>query len=97
LGFHVDVIPGDHGSVKVDKDTTTSTYGWTAPIRIHLPVHLQRSDGDRRLITKLPPMTCLVADIAEDVIIGYDYILPLQGGVAKTRTMNCLHICLSEA
>jgi hypothetical protein len=40
-------------------------------------------------------MRCLVADISEDVIMGFNYILPLQGGFASDDAGNYFKLCTS--
>jgi len=80
LGFYVPDEPDGHGSMAVADGLTTGIYGWTHQLRVRPPTHLAPSDGALALITRLPAMSCLVADISEDVIIGIDYILPLSGG-----------------
>ena len=62
--------------------SNTPIYGWTGDLRVRPPYHLLPSDGSAR-VTALSPMTCLVADISEDMIVGFDYIKPLQGGFAR--------------
>jgi len=80
LGFAVSDTPGGHGTMTVADGSTTLIYGWTTAIWVRPPYHLPCSDGLRPLATSLPPMRCLVADISEDVIVGFDYILPSHGG-----------------
>jgi len=82
LGFAVHESPDGHGTMKVANGASTSIYGWTSAIRVKPPRHLQASDGSRARVTALSPLRCLVADISEDVIVGFDYIIPLQGGFA---------------
>jgi hypothetical protein len=42
-------------------------------------------------------MRCLVADISEDVIMGFNYILPLHGGFATDDAGNYFRLCTSAA
>ena len=82
-GYYDPAEPGGHGSMTVADGTDSHIYGWTGALRVYPPFHLLPSDGSAR-ITALPPMNCLVADISEDVIVGYDYIEPLQGASPGT-------------
>jgi hypothetical protein len=63
--------------------SSTSTYCWTTAVRVSPPYHFTSSSGLRSLVTHLPTMQCLVADISEDVILGFDYILPSHGQFLK--------------
>jgi len=96
LGYYVPDEPeGEHGTMKVADGSTAPIYGWTKAVRVHPPTHLPASDGSGR-ITSLPPMHFLVADISEDVIMGFDYIQPLDGGFAKTVSGNCFRLANSS-
>jgi hypothetical protein len=72
-------------------------YGWTPEIRVRPPTHLRSSDKGQKLVTALPPMRCLVADISEDVIMGFKYIPPLQGGFATDDAGNYFRLAVSSA
>ena len=80
LGCEVPEKPERHGSMTVADGSAAPIYGWTPEIRVRPPTHLKTSDGSQKMITALPTMRCLVADISEDVIMGFNYILPLEGG-----------------
>ena len=79
LGFVFPDNPEGHGTMTVADGSTTLIYGWTSAIRVAPPHHLRSSSGSLPLVTHLASMQCLVADISEDVIIGFDYILPSHG------------------
>ena len=85
LEFYVPDKPDGHGSMAVADGSTTGIYGWTHQLRVRPPIHLAPSNGAVALITELPSIACLVADIPEDVIVGVDYIFPLSGGFATTK------------
>ena len=70
-GYYVPEEPSGHALMTVADGTETPIYGCTGALRVYPPYHLLPSDGSAR-ITALPPMNCLVADISEDVIVGYD-------------------------
>ena len=91
LGYYVPDQAEGHGTMKVADGSSAPIYGWTTAIRVRPPTHLAASDGSGR-ITTLPPMHFLVADISEDVIMGFDYIQPLSGGFAKDATGNCFRL-----
>ena len=79
LGFVFPDNPGGHGTMTVADGSSTLIYSWTTTVRVCPPSHLTSSSGSLPLATHLPFMQCLVADISEDVIIGFDYILPSHG------------------
>jgi len=78
-GYYVPGKPTGHGTMAVADGSTTAIYGWTGNLRVRPPTHLIPSDNSAR-VTALPPMICLVADISEDLIVGFDYIEPMRGG-----------------
>jgi hypothetical protein len=95
-GYYVPEEPSGHGSMSMAYGTETPIYGWTGALRVYSPFHLLPSDGSAR-ITALPPMNCPVADISEDVIVGYNYIEPLQGGFARDGVQRCFRFSISPA
>ena len=60
------------------------------------PTDLADNKGARALITHLPPMQCMVADIAEDVIVGVNYIKPLQGGFATVGNLSFFRLAVDR-
>jgi len=97
LGYNVPNEPDGHGSMKVAKGASAKIYGWTKGLRVRPPQHLEPSDGSKPRISALPSMRCLVADISEDVIIGFDYILPLQGGFCREQGRGCFRLASTAA
>ena len=41
-------------------------------------------------------MQCLMADIAEDVIVGVNYIKPLQGGFATVGNLSFFRLAINR-
>ena len=82
--------------MRVADGSSTGIYGWTGELRVHPPRHLADNLGTRALITHLPPMQCLVADIAEDVIVGVNYIKPLQGGFATVGNLSFFRLAFNR-
>jgi len=60
------------------------------------PRHLADNLGTRALITHLPPIQCLVADIAEDVIMGVNYIKQLHGGFATVGNLSFFRLAIDR-
>ena len=83
--------------MKVANGASAKIYGWTKGLRVRPPQHLEPSDGPTLRISSLPSMRCLVAEISEDVIIGFDYILPLQGGFCQHQGRDCFRMACSQA
>jgi len=84
FGYYVPDKPVGHGTMAVADGSETAIYGWTGNLRVRPPTHLTPSDGSDR-VTALPPMICLVADISEDLIVGFDYIKPMRGGFDRDQ------------
>ena len=97
LGFVFPDNPEGHGTMTVADGSTTLIYGWTSAIRVAPPHHLRSSSGSLPLVTHLASMQCLVADISEDVIIGFDYILPLQGGFCREQGRDYFRLASTAA
>ena len=97
LGCDVPEKPERHGTMIVADGSAAPIYGRTPEVRIRPPTHLNSRDGSRKLITALPPMRCLVADISEDFIMGFNSILPLQRGFASDDAGNHFKMSASPA
>ena len=97
LGYNVPEHPTGHGSMKVANGASANIYGWTKGIRIRPSEHLDPGDGSGRLVTSLASMRCLVADICEDVIIGFDYIDPMRGGFERENGKGCFRLACDAA
>ena len=93
LGCEVPKEASGHGSMTVADGSKAPNYGWTPELRVRPPTHFRDSAGGQKLVTTLPYMRCLVADISEDVIMGFNYILPLQGGFASDDAGNYFKLC----
>ena len=96
LGFAVPDTAAGHGTMRVADGTSTGIYGWTGELRVYPPRHLADNLGTRALITHLPPMQCLVAEIAEDVIVGVNYIKPLPGGFATVGNLSFFRLAIDR-
>jgi hypothetical protein len=95
-GYHVPDKPTGHGTMVVADGSTTGIYGWTGSIRVRPPTHLIPSDNSAR-VTALQPMVCLVADISEDLIVGFDYIEPMRGGFDRVGSQRCFRLAVTTA
>ena len=92
LGYGMPDKAEGHGPMMVAGRSAAPIHGWTTDVQVRPPTHLTASDGSRKLITALSYMRCQVADISEDTIMGFDYILPLQGGFTTDHTENCFRL-----
>ena len=96
LGYEVPGEPDGHGTMTVTDGSQTKIYGWTYDLRVRPPTHLPSSDKTAgTLVTSLPSMRCLVADISEDLIIGIDYIQLLQGVFTTVNGVDSFRLSTS--